>query len=688
MTVQNNINRNFLRRLANSRMYKLLEDAPAPRWVILSIDMLIVALAGLMVFILPPVYFDVSPVMQGYSYCLLVFMYACMNLITGTYRCVMRLSVPYDLLKVFWCVVLSSAGVLTTNMMFAFFNKAHIMMIGVVPVILIGTVVMSLMMSLRIIVKYMFVQMAAVAEHREPVIVLGTAINSMAVAMTLKNEVGGHYDPVAFLALNPENRSGKIHGMPVEIFDPDTVEEVFKRHNSTTLLSLQTQTPLMRSGLAEHMMNAHIRLKVINQIEELDVTAESDTPNISSHVNAVKIEDLLGRPVIKTDNETVKQALKGSTVLITGAAGSIGSEIVRQVAGFGAKRIVLLDQAETPMHDVQLEMEATHPDTDIILYVADVQNRKRISRAFELYKPAYVFHAAAYKHVPMMERNPSEAILTNVMGTKNVADLSLRFGVRKFVMVSTDKAVNPTNIMGASKRIAEIYVQSLFFRVAKDNGNDGTVPQFITTRFGNVLGSNGSVIPLFRRQIEAGGPVTVTHRDIIRYFMTIQEACSLVLEAGCMGHGGEIFLFDMGKPVKIYDLARRMIQLAGMKPGQDIEIVETGLRPGEKLYEELLNDKEKTIPTGNDKIMIAKVREYDFLSIAPHIDNMIRLATDGNIHDMVMTMKGLVPEFVSNNSEFQRIDEELHRTPLDNAKNKISSEKQEDAATAAPEDKK
>lgn len=259
-----------------------------------------------------------------------------------------------------------------------------------------------------------------------------------------------------------------------------------------------------------------------------------------------------------------------------------------------------------------------------------------------------------------MERNPQEAILTNVMGTKNLADLSLQHGVRKFVMISTDKAVNPTNIMGASKRIAEIYVQSLSI-FAQHGNTDSASTQFITTRFGNVLGSNGSVIPLFRRQIENGGPVTLTHRDIIRYFMTIQEACSLVLEAGCMGRGGEIFLFDMGKPIKIYDLAQRMIQLAGLEPDKDIKIVETGLRPGEKLYEELLNDKEKTIPTGNNKIMRAKVREYDFNAITPHIESMVKLAYDGNVHDMVMTMKGLVPEFISNNSIFQDIDKELQQ---------------------------
>lgn len=651
--------RNFLQTISESRLFKLLQEAPAPRWVIFALDMLIVAFVSLMVFLLQPLGVDKFYLL--YSYCLFVGMYAIMNLATGTYKCIVRLSMPYDLFKTFWCVLLSSAGICLVSLVYGLVMKPHHMMIGVLPVILIGTMVMSLMMSLRIIVKYLFIHISQVATTRENVIVLGTAINSLATAMTLHNEVKGHFMPVALLALGDNHKEGKIQGLPVEEFDPEKLEEIFARHKANTLVLLQTQIPLMRSGLAEYFMNAHINMKVLNQIDEFEIDKDSDSPNISAHVNAVKIEDLLGRQVIQTDSRRVKSALQGSTVLITGAAGSIGSEIVRQVASFGAKTIVLLDQAETPMHDMQLEMEATHPDTETVLYVADVQNRKRLERAFKKYRPQYVFHAAAYKHVPMMERNPSEAILTNVMGTKNLADLSLQWGVRKFVMVSTDKAVNPTNIMGASKRIAEIYVQSLFFH-ARRQADGQLSPQFITTRFGNVLGSNGSVIPLFRRQIEAGGPVTVTHKDIIRYFMTIKEACSLVLEAGCMGHGGEIFLFDMGEPVKIYDLARRMILLAGLKPDLDIQIVETGLRPGEKLYEELLNDKETTIATDNDKIMIAKVREYDYMAVLPHIEAMIDLATEGNIHDMVMTMKGLVPEYISNNSVFQRIDEELQHT--------------------------
>ena len=355
------------------------------------------------------------------------------------------------------------------------------------------------------------------------------------------------------------------------------------------------------------------------------------------------------------NNPLVSEHIKGSCVLITGACGSIGSEIVRQVANYGASKIVLFDQAETPMHDIALEMKKAFPKADIELFMGDVRNRERVEEAFKSFRPRYVFHAAAYKHVPMMEINPTEAILANVKGTRNVADLALKYDVYKFVMISTDKAVNPTNVMGCTKRLAEIYCQSLFFDAQKR----GKQTQFITTRFGNVLGSNGSVIPLFRKQIAAGGPVTVTHKEIIRYFMTIPEACSLVLEAGCMGSGGEIYIFDMGEPVKIYDLARRMISLAGLKPDVDIKIEEIGLRPGEKLYEELLNDKEKTTATVNRKIMIAKVRTYDYQEVCNKIEGIIGLAAHGDVHGMIYAMKEFVPEYKSQHSAFESIDKEI-----------------------------
>lgn len=638
-----------------------LTNTPAPRWITYTVDLLIVMFTALFVFLVPKDNFSTEPSSIQTAYLLIVASYAAMNLLTGSYRCIVRFSVTEDMFKAFWYVLLTSALICFVSVLYSFFTTSHHMLIEVLPVVVIGGVSLSLMMLVRISVKYIYNIMTAVREPREPVIVLGSAINSLSLANTLCSEIGGHYKPVALLSIKGNAKLGSVNGMPVEKYDPDTLGDLFDRYNCHTLIFLQNHLELMRSGFADSFIQNHIALRVLNQIDEFEANPNTDEANISGHVRDVKIEDLLGRPVIKTDNTDIVNELYGSTVMITGAAGSIGSEIVRQVASGGASKIVLLDQAETPMHDMQLEMEAEHKDTEIVLFVADVQNRRRLEQAFRQFRPRFVYHAAAYKHVPMMERNPSEAVLTNVMGTKNLADLSLQYGAEKFVMVSTDKAVNPTNIMGTSKRLAEIYVQSLYYAARKRRGEDNCT-QFITTRFGNVLGSNGSVIPLFRRQIEAGGPVTVTHRDIIRYFMTIQEACSLVLEAGYMGVGGEIFLFDMGQPVKIYDLASRMILLAGLRPGEDIKIVETGLRPGEKLYEELLNDEERTIPTGNKKIMIAKVRKYDFSEVSRQIDHLIELAYEGEIHEMVKTMKEIVPEYISNNSEFQAIDKELRHT--------------------------
>lgn len=639
---------------------RAMQATPTPRWIIFTIDLAIIAFVASLVFVFPPSFFGANPATQQYSYFLIIVMYAAWNLLTGAYRCIIRFSVPYDLLKTFWCVLGASVCTCLVSLLYALLSESHRLLIGILPVILIGTVAMSLMMSLRIIVKYLYGQFSMLMSQRKPVVVLGTSLPSLGLAATLKHESDGEFMPVALFTTD-EHHPGKLQGLPVLQAEAGDVAQVFRRAGADTLIFLSEHTELLRSGLADRFIDADIKLKVLNQVEEYDVDDASGDVRVSGHVSSVKIEDLLGRPVIHTDSHRVCEQLHGATVLVTGAAGSIGSEIVRQVARFAAKTIILLDQAETPMHDMQLELQASFPDADIYYYVGDVQNKERLHQIFERHRPTHVYHAAAYKHVPMMERNPSEAILTNVMGTRQLADLALQYGVRKFVMISTDKAVNPTNIMGASKRIAEIYVQSLFFRAAREAGGQ-EVPQFITTRFGNVLGSNGSVIPLFRRQIEEGGPVTLTHRDIIRYFMTIQEACSLVLEAGSMGHGGEIFLFDMGQPVKIYDLARRMILLAGLKPDKDIKIVETGLRPGEKLYEELLNDKEKTLPTGNDKIMIARVREYDFQAVLPHIERLIALAAEGRIHDMVTAMKGLVPEYISNNSRFEAIDRELGHT--------------------------
>lgn len=376
--------------------------------------------------------------------------------------------------------------------------------------------------------------------------------------------------------------------------------------------------------------------------------------SVVSALPEVRIEDLLGRDEIKINLVEIINQLKGKVVMVTGAAGSIGSELCRQLCTFGLKRLILFDNAETPMHNIRLELEETFPNMDLIPVIGDVRMINRLEMLFKRYKPQYIFHAAAYKHVPLMEENPCEAVYTNVYGTRNVAEMAVKYDVEKFIMISTDKAVNPTNVMGASKRLAEIYVQSLSISISKGVIEGKT--RFITTRFGNVLGSNGSVIPRFRKQLEKGGPLTVTHPDIIRYFMTIPEACRLVLEAAYLGQGDEIFVFDMGTPVKIADLARRMIELSGMIPDKDIDIIYTGLRPGEKLYEELLATKENTLPTENKKIFRAQVREYDYQTICKEYDILTDYALQVRKMDTVQMMKKIVPEFKSRNSIYEELD--------------------------------
>ena len=480
-------------------------------------------------------------------------------------------------------------------------------------------------------------------------IIYGTDANAISVANALKFETPSRFKIVGFVDKNNMNSNKRMLDLPI-------------------LVQKKKLPTLMRSVGAEAIIIADKSLTKDEQLHIVDKCLEfnyrvytvplisnwENQKEISEKVKNIQIEDLLERNPIILDNKTISKDLKDKTILITGAAGSIGSEIVRQVIQFKPHSIVLVDQGETPLHQLTLELETIVTESNLHSVIADVRNKEVMRRVFRTYSPQVVYHAAAYKHVPLMEENPSQAIQTNVEGTKNVADLACEFKVKKFVMVSTDKAVNPSNVMGASKRIAEKYVQSLQLRSVKENNGKGT--KFITTRFGNVLGSNGSVVPLFSKQIAAGGPVTITHQDIIRYFMTIPEACQLVLEAGSMGKGGEIYIFDMGKPVKIIDLARKMIKLAGFIPDKDIPIKIVGLRPGEKLYEELLNDTSKTIPTYHEKIMIAEEIQEEFENLHLEIEELIGMSTFFSNEDIVGKMKKIVPEFKSMNSAFQFLD--------------------------------
>jgi Predicted nucleoside-diphosphate sugar epimerases len=465
----------------------------------------------------------------------------------------------------------------------------------------------------------------------------------------------GNYHMEGFLQMDTNNVY-RINGYNVySASGPDEFAVLIKKYRIKAILFQDDrEVKDERDRLVRYCEALKVRMLILAPINEFNKHKGLNRP-----LADVRVEDLLSRDEIKVQLEEISSSLNGKTVMVTGAAGSIGSEICRQLCSFPIKQLILFDCAETPMHNLRLELNERFPNISFFPVLGDVRNPTRIDAIFNRYLPHIVFHAAAYKHVPLMEENPCEAIRTNLYGTRVVADTAIRYNVEKFVMVSTDKAVNPTNVMGASKRLAEMYVQSLDGAM-KEGVLSGTT-RFITTRFGNVLGSNGSVIPLFRRQIAKGGPVTVTHPDIIRYFMTIPEACRLVLEAGTMGKGGEIFVFDMGEPVKIVDLAVRMISLAGLEPGKDIEIKFTGLRSGEKLYEELLSTQETTLPTPHEKIRVASVRDCNYEQLLPEVDELTRIAYTADVLETVRKMKVIIPEFISKNSMFEALDKELER---------------------------
>jgi FlaA1/EpsC-like NDP-sugar epimerase len=546
----------------------------------------------------------------------------------------------------------------------------YLMPHSVIVIEFLGTLV--LMIGYRLFAKMTHLEKEKQDKPQHNIVVYGASQDAILTKNALERDADIYYHVVAYIDDSPQWTGQALQGAPV-IKSADLADLFQKNDIKTLIIATRSIAKAEKQQLIEWCMEHDVTVRSVPPMQQW-VNGELS----ARQIREVRIEDLLERNPIELDTEKIATQITNKTVLVTGAAGSIGSEIARQLLHFKPKKLILLDQAETPLFELDLEFGARLHAKNYEVVIADVRNEARLRRVFEAYQPDIVYHAAAYKHVPMMENNPSEAILTNIKGTKILADLSVEYGVQTFVFVSTDKAVNPTNIMGASKRVAEIYVAALQEKLNKnttsttpENGAGSVLPpregqreagqreaavRFITTRFGNVLGSNGSVIPLFKRQIAEGGPVTVTDPEMTRYFMTIPEACQLVLEAGAMGKGGEIFVFDMGASVKILDLAKNMIRLSGLELGKDIQIVFTGLRPGEKLYEELLNDQELTQPTHHNKILIAKVRENDFIFVAQNIAELLRLFDKQDNFAIVKIMKQLVPEYKSNNSEFEILD--------------------------------
>lgn len=565
-----------------------------------------------------------------------------------TFSGILRFSSFTDLLRIVYALVL---GYVLTFIAIVIIRKSnplfHLDNLTYISIYFLNT---FLMIFSRILVKEVYETITGSDMKPVNVFIYGTKEAGISVAKAIKGNNEFNYRVLGFISDESHMIGKELMGVTIYENNQDIFRILVSKNVHTIIVSPQKMEEIKNSALLANFVDHDISLLTTVPINEWNGSLKS-----KEQLKDIQIEDLLPRDPIRINMIEIASNIEGKRVMITGAGGSIGSEIVRQVASFNPNSIILIDQAETPLHNLKLELKEKWRDLRTEILVADVSNHSRMDKIFSKTRPQYIFHAAAYKHVPMMEVNVSEAIQTNVLGTKIVADLSVKYNANKFVMVSTDKAVNPSNVMGCSKRICEIYVQSLAKKIEK-SGEKST--QFITTRFGNVLGSNGSVIPLFKDQIKHGGPVTVTHPEIIRYFMTIPEACQLVLEAGAMGKGGEIFIFDMGKPVKILDLAKRMIRLSGSK---NIKIEFTGLRNGEKLYEELLNHAEYTKPTHHEKIMIANVREYEYDEISRMIDSLIKVSYEYDDMRTVRKMKEIVPEFQSINSPFEAVDRVLEK---------------------------
>lgn len=565
--------------------------------------------------------------------------------ITGSFKGIIRYTGTQDGVRIFYMLILNLVIINAFNFIYYYQNQHYFIPTSVIYISFLASFLF--LFNYRILVKYFFSFYKRAVLRNSSVLIYGAGqtgiITKHVIDSSPNTRVVGFVD-------TDKHKIGKVlNGSKIYNGSPKALEQLLHTFDiDDMIITVKDLSVNRKNEIVDICLRNEVRVRIVPAAEKW-VRGELSI----NQIKEVNIEDLLERDAIKLDNPHVNSQIKGKTICITGAAGSIGSELVRQIIHYSPKNLVLIDQAESPLFEIDRETKALNTDVNIVSYVADISNTDRIDSILQGHKPNLIFHAAAYKHVPMMENNPSEAVVCNILGTKGLADLAVKHHVEKFVMISTDKAVNPTNVMGCSKRIAEIYVQSLNNHL---NNKAENYTSFVTTRFGNVLGSNGSVIPVFKKQIEQGGPITVTHPEITRYFMTIPEACQLVLEAGTMGKGGEIFLFDMGQSVKILDLAKKMVLLSGLVPGKDIDIVFTGLRNGEKLFEEMLSQKENTIPTHHEKILIAKVQEYRYMEINSFVELFNDLVNDKNELKMVALMKELVPEFRSNYSRFEVLD--------------------------------
>lgn len=626
---------------------KILHFGYLPRWIIFSIDIALVVIANIVTyFLISQLTFKYYNTLDLSGRILIIlatqtfFFFA-----FKTYAGIIRHSTLNDGYNLFKATFSSFLALTILN--YVHFYKAGAKIFLMPALFLTFLFSFLFLLFFRIVVKvvYQIYLDASNQNNLENIVIYGTDSNAISLANAINAEYPKRYKLVGFIDKYNKNTTKTILNVPIISHDK-SIEKILESLEAKNLIIADKNIPSkLQLLIVDQCLQHNIKLL------KVPVVMDWNTKKISNSLKTFEILDLLDRKQIVLDNSKISQQITNKVVLITGAAGSIGSEIVRQVLNFSPSKLVLIDQAETPLH--QLTLELSKVTIEIVPIIADVRDKEQLERVFKNINPHFVFHAAAYKHVPLMEINPNQAIFTNVVGTKNLADLAVKYKVERFVFISTDKAVNPSNIMGASKRIAEKYVQSLSIYLDQ-MGESST--KFITTRFGNVLGSNGSVVPLFTKQINDGGPITITHPDIIRYFMTIPEACQLVLEAGAMGNGSEIFIFDMGKPVKIIDLAHKMIKLAGYVPEEDIKIEVVGLRPGEKLYEELLTDASTTLPTHHQKIMIAKDITENYIILNEDVLELINWANENNIDTLVKKMKQIVPEFVSLNSKFEKLD--------------------------------